>query len=239
MRRQALPDAPREIWRTGGAAILLTNGDLTAGRSAGGWGASVRATRAVSSGKHYFEVVVHTPGTDIGVATPAASMDTIAGYTFPTPAGFYTQNINGWRISGASSLQGVGIGGGTSIVGVALDMDAKTITVHRHGTGASGYGGGATASLAGVSEAYPVVSAGTSAAVSLATANFGQSDFYCPPPAGFNAGLWVLGSTCPLTEFPPRGSLEGASPYRPRTSTQVVAQTLDCAQVLRSHNKKI
>lgn len=159
-----------------GANIVLSGGDLTAATTSSSGG--VRSTIGKSSGKWYWEVTVNTAGqTLIGVANSSASLSVYPG----SSSGAWTYYcIDGNKYNaGPKGAYGTSYTNG-DVIGVALDMDAGTVTLYKNGVSQGVMFSGLTGAL------YAIV--GCSANTSSNTANFGASAFTYTPPAG-HSGL--------------------------------------------------
>ena len=159
--------------------------------TAGGWG-TARGTMWVNSGKWYFETRSNggiNGYAMYGVMGPSLTLAAnISGTQFPgLPADGY-----GWMSNGTKYNNGAGIAFGSpqnpvfDFIGVALDLDAGTISIYNNGvlvgggpmyTGLSGW----FAPAVGV---YWTVGPVNATQIEM---NFGQHQFTYPAPAGFKA----------------------------------------------------
>ena len=157
----------------------LSNGNLDFVQNSGGSSQSIFATFGVSSGKWYWEMTVGTTAatyypalgvnTDLGALATAQSGDTAAGYMYM---------VNGQKYNNAS-LSSYGSSFTTNdVIGVALDMDAGTITFYKNNTSQ----GQAFSGITGT--AVPVFIGQNSASGTL---NFGQRPFAYTAPSGYKA----------------------------------------------------
>lgn len=175
-------------------AIVLSGGNLTVGRSAGGSvHADVRATTALTSGKLYWEVAVNTA---------ALSGDTAIGLlngTAPLNDWLDVGNGSGLYDDGNLYVNSLvvatpGQWANGVVVKFAYDVSAKLLWV-KTGTGnwngsgtadpATGAGGVSLASGAGSTAFYPTVLIANTG--DNMTANFGGSSFAGAIPSGFTA----------------------------------------------------
>jgi hypothetical protein len=139
-----------------------------------------RATIAVSSGKWYWEVTpTGTYGnfTWLGVVDATVSI-TNAGRT--TSNGWYYAGFNGNKYNGSAVSYGATFGTG-NVIGIALDMDAGTLTFYKDNTS---QGVAFSTGLTGKTLS-PALHDG--AADASAYINFGQRPFSHTPPTGFKA----------------------------------------------------
>jgi hypothetical protein len=160
----------------GGAAIVPKNGNLDLIGGAG-W-AMVGSTIAVSTGKWYWEATFFRPGSGdgvLGIHKTNTSLFQIVGYS-GDPNGY------GYSASGNKLNNTTGVAYGASytngdVIGVALDLDAGTLTFYKNNTSQ----GVAFSGLSG--EFFPAFSSETA----YFQANFGQRPFSYTPPTGFKA----------------------------------------------------
>lgn len=176
-----------------GSACVLSNGNLTGlAPSSNG---SVRSAYGVSSGKWYWEVTTSTgtnpPG--IGVANASAALTTYPGASSGGWAWFANE---GRKYSGGASVA-YGTAGSLAgvVIGVALDMDAGTVTLYRNGVSMGVMYSGLTGTL------YALCG-GNTGTPSEFTANFGATAFAYSPPAGHSAWFGSDGPALPLKGSP-------------------------------------
>ena len=155
--------------------VTITNGNLTT--SQGSTYILSIGTIAVSSGKWYWEVTSFTGSyPHVGItnaATPTQSFDT----------------ANTWQYAGSNgnkvnSNTGVAYGAtytGSDVIGVALDMDAGTLTFYKNNTSQG------TAYNTGLTGITVVPSFASGFGSSGGTFNFGQRPFTYTAPSGFVA----------------------------------------------------
>lgn len=167
------------------SGITLTNGNLTAAGTSG-W-KSTRATAGKSSGKWYWEtkITVGTVGIT-GFGRTTAPLTSFPGGDAATNAswGYYSA---GQRYYGNAVAETFATYTTNDVIGIALDMDAKTGQFYRNGVALGSPftlldSPGGSAIAAGV-VVYPMQ--GVNASTVLA--NFGATAFTYTPPAGFSA----------------------------------------------------
>jgi hypothetical protein len=162
----------------GSTNFTLSNGNLNiVGASAS---SAVRATMAVSSGKWYWEATPTAIGNGLGVGFAGdSSRFNVATWN----AGTYViyQSDGNKHINGSASSYGASYTT-NDVIGIALDMDAGTITFYKNNTSQ----GTATTGLTGVY--LPVFAQTSGATTGTINANFGAgSGFTYTPPTGFVA----------------------------------------------------
>jgi hypothetical protein len=163
---------------TGSTNFTLSNGNLNiVGASAS---SAVRATVAVSSGKWYWEATPTAIGNGLSVGFAGdSSRFNVATWN----AGTYViyQSDGNKHINGSTSSYGASYTT-NDVIGIALDMDAGTITFYKNNTSQ----GVATTGLTGVY--LPVFAQTSGATTGTINANFGAgSGFTYTPPTGFVA----------------------------------------------------
>jgi hypothetical protein len=158
--------------------VTLTNGNLDAAKATSGWVSTV-GTIGVSSGKWYWEVttVQVNPSNEVlhGIATAQASM---ANYVGADAYGWCYYSASGNKINNGSSVAYGATYTNGDIIGVALDLDAGTVTFYKNGVSQ----GVAYSSLSG--EFFPAVSGHNGNSVAC---NFGQRPFAYTAPSGFKS----------------------------------------------------
>jgi hypothetical protein len=159
--------------------VTFSNGNLNLVYSSTATYSSTIATIGVSSGKWYWEVTqtASSQAPNIGVVRDGDSL-----------ANYVGQTANGYSYYGGGNKynNAIGVAYGASfaandVIGVALDMDAGTITFYKNGVSQ----GQAYSGLSGLF--YPAVSDGDSSATVAFDANFGQRPFAYTAPSGFKA----------------------------------------------------
>jgi hypothetical protein len=161
----------------------LTDGNLTVTVPATSSNYQIFSTFAVSSGKFYFEMTIGTLTGGVGTPIIGVVVDSVAlgvNLTGLSSAWLY-YGYNGQKFNGSGSAYG-STWGSNAVIGVALDMNAGTITFYLNNTSQ----GTAFSNLAG-NVVMPVIQHdGGTNAYSL-NPNFGQRPFTYTPPSGFKA----------------------------------------------------
>lgn len=153
--------------------ITLSGGNLSASQTA--TSALVRATLGKSSGKWYWEVLPTSAANLIGIARASASLTQWCGQN-TNSWGYYSADGRIYTNNSPGSTNAAYASG--NVIGLALNMDAGTLTFYKNGV-AQPYGvSGLTGTI------YPAW--GDNSADSC-TANFGASPFAYTPPTGFTA----------------------------------------------------
>lgn len=174
-----------------GSGVTLSNGNLTGSTNANN---SVRSTVGVSNGKWYWEVHYDSAYIPlIGIATASATVASTGGaYPGIDNYGWSYYGYDGHKYhGGVSTAYGAAYSPG-DVIGIALDMDAGTITFYKNGV----LQGMAFTGLAGTVYAMfgGSTNTGTNGSQAVVTANFGATAFVYPPPTGFNSGLFTATS---------------------------------------------
>lgn len=160
------------------AGRSINSANLQYGGSATG---IVKGTIAVSSGKWYWEYQYSggIDGTVIGIAPSSVSPTITFLGTTGTGTGYGYYSGTGSKYGGSGG-QAYGASWGTSdIIGVALDMDAGTLTFYKNNTSQ----GVAFSSLSGEF----VAACGNNTTQDTGAINFGQRPFSYTPPTGYKA----------------------------------------------------
>jgi hypothetical protein len=164
-----------------GTAQTLSEGNLKLTNTSSTWGSKF-STIGVSSGKWYAEFTVLSASLNIvGVIADAdttiTGTDKYLGNT-ANSYGYFHSNGNKYN-NGTGSAYGASYTT-NDVIGVALDMDAGTLTFYKNNTSQ----GTAYSSLSGV---FYIGCSVSSASSSSFAANFGQRPFSYTPPSGFKA----------------------------------------------------
>jgi len=172
-----------------GTGVTLSDGNLTATMSTAlaAWALAL-STMSIKSGKWYWEVTHTNGGGDnlfVGIAkttTPIGSLNYNFNHSLSDSYNFWGYT----SLSGQKEGQGAGTNYGASfqtagdIVGVALDMDAGTITFYKNGTSQG-------QAFSGITVDVMPAWGGTGNSISTANMNFGQRPFAYTAPSGFKA----------------------------------------------------
>ncbi len=184
------------------AGLALSSGNLFVHGSTASDDGLVRATDGQATGKFYFEVMtngLNGPDAGVGIATPAATGPNLGDDGAGGAIAFSSYQSGAIYIDGQQTGAAIGVYNLTTLVRVAVDVDARLIwfALPQDGNGGwnqfggttahpeTGVGGLSFASLAGPVFPMLVTTGGFN---SSATANFGASPFRFTPPAGFFAG---------------------------------------------------
>jgi hypothetical protein len=132
-----------------------------------------QGTFSVTTGKWYWEAVYTAQTNDTGVQQAGITARRTNAITYAADGSKY--------INGTNSAYGATYTTG-DIIGVALDMDASTVTFYKNNVSQ----GIISLSGSGITEATFTTSAG-GGVTSTGSVNFGQRPFSYTPPAGFKA----------------------------------------------------
>lgn len=164
-----------------GSSLTLSGGNLTVTASSGI--EMVRSTIGKSSGKWYWEIGQYGSASNNyleGIANLSAPVTNYGGSNANSWA--YYGNNGTKYVSASPAAYGASFTSGHTI-GVALDMDAGTVTFYKNnvsqGVAFTGLTGTIYAQVSGGSEPCTYVT------------NFGASAFVYAPPSGYNAGLYA------------------------------------------------
>jgi hypothetical protein len=151
----------------------LSNANLTATSTAGGsWPEGAYSSIRVSSGKWYCEITPSSGTAIVGAMIGVASASTSYWY--------YSFNGNKYTYTTNSGAYGASYTD-NDVIGIALDLDAGTLTFYKNGASQ----GTAFSGLTG-EWVFCVGDASGGATSLVANANFGQRPFSYTPPTGFN-----------------------------------------------------
>lgn len=163
------------------ASFTLSGDNLIATKGTASTWRSLRANQGKSSGKWYWEI---TTSSTVGYCLPGVANSTmsLASYT--------GVDANGWGYFGNSGNKfnngGTAYGAtwnNTHTIGIALDMDAGTLTFYKNNVSQGQAFTGITGTV------YPCSSLYDNA--STCTANFGATMLTYTPPSGYNTGVYV------------------------------------------------
>ena len=156
------------------SSAVIAEGNLKIGANNNSWTNQARSTFFVSSGKWYWEVT-YSPGTGsfwkAGIRDAAAALT--SNTTSSTGYEYYAYNGNK-QATGVNSSYGSALTAG-DVLGLALDMDAGTITAYKNNTSLG-------VMFSGLSGSYSPTVSMYNSFISL---NFGQRPFKYTPPSGF------------------------------------------------------
>jgi hypothetical protein len=160
------------------SSFTLSNGNLDGVGTSGDRGSSVGSI-GVSSGTWYWEVTM-TGGDELMVGICNSSAP-ITDYIGSTANGWGYFNYNGQKYNNAAAAAYGASFGVSDVIGVALNMDAGTITFYKNGSSQGQAYSGLTGTL------FPAIGDAGSFAVPEASTNFGQRPFAYTAPSGFKA----------------------------------------------------
>lgn len=169
----------------------ITNGNLYVTTNNGGYSGAVRGTIAVTSGKWYWEAQIITNGGSAGQAPLPGIMSTTTPITSSGWTSYQYYGSNGFkqRYTAGSLVTNTSYGAGFTVgdvIGVALDMDAGTLTYYKQTGGTGSFVSQGTA-FTGITGSYApsIADAATGGTMSI---NFGQQPFNNTSlPSGFLA----------------------------------------------------
>lgn len=160
----------------GGSFVAPTNGNLDWTGNAGG-DANIKATIAVSTGKWYAEFSNLASAAIPSVVTITTSN---TANSFPNQAGGYGYLSTGQKANNAVYSAYGATYTSSDVIGVALDLDAGTVTFYKNGASQG-------QAFSGLSGTFTFGISDTTSAAITANANFGQRPFAYTPPTGFKA----------------------------------------------------
>ena len=160
----------------------LSNGNLDAVVAAGSTPVVV-GTIGVSSGKWYWEVVA-TAMTGTSAMIGVANLGAAAGSRgYATTNGWYYYAFDGTKYTNNAGASYGSTYAVNDVIGVALDMDAGTLTFYKNGVS---QGVAYNTGLSGKTLA-PALNNGTAGGTQTYTCNFGQRAFAYQAPSGFKS----------------------------------------------------
>lgn len=159
-----------------GSTVALSNGNLTMTKTGGTSGyVSARANTGKSAGKWYWENTVQVAAPFmVGVGKLAAVLNDFVGRA--DGWGYFSTSGNKFN-GGSSAAYGATYAVG-DVIGVALDMDAGTLTFYKNGVSQGVAYSGLTGTL------YPMSTVNAVLPNAAITTNFGATAFAHTPPAG-------------------------------------------------------
>jgi hypothetical protein len=164
------------LWKDGTSTISDGNLLFSGGNYAG------QSTLIMSSGKWYFEATV-TTGTStmyVGIVEAPFAYGGVIGNTNGGGSYAYTYYPNGNKyVLGSASAYGSSWGTVNDVIGVALNLDANTITFYKNGVSQ-----GAISIASGKSWVFSVTNATNTGAIA---GNFGARPYSYTAPSGFKA----------------------------------------------------
>ena len=161
-----------------GSAVVVQDANLTFTKSSAAYYNYVSGTIGVSSGKFYWEITFGAADLAVGI-TNSFYADANNGPGFSSSAYVYLSFDGNKRNNNSNVAYGATFQALNDVVGVALDMDAGTLTFYKNGVSQ----GQAYSGLTGAYFPYLSDAGGN---ITLAYANFGQRPFAYPTlPTGF------------------------------------------------------
>ena len=163
------------LWTgTGG---VLSDGNLQYAYNTANWATSTSII-GVSSGKWYWEIVITSGNTSIiGISNGNANVQTVNYYTGQDTNGYGYYSSDGKKYyNGSGSTYGSSYTT-NDVIGVALNMDAGTVTMYKNNVSQGVMASGLTGTW------FPTMSVYSTAGI----INFGQRPFAYTAPTGFKA----------------------------------------------------
>jgi hypothetical protein len=192
-------DSPTQNWATLNAvskasAVTLSQGNL--GYSCADTNKAVTASFAVGSGKWYWEILATASTGGSSIVGIVNELFTLEGFFASTTGGYgYSATASKWNNSSASSYGATWTNG--DLIGVALDLDAGTLTFYKNNvsqgvafTGISGFFSPVVSGQSGTAYALNFGQDSSFAGNKTAQGNTddnGVGDFYYSPPSGYLA----------------------------------------------------
>jgi len=168
------------------SAYTLSNGNLQFSATSSINGVSyTKGTQGVSSGKWYWEVTPTDVGGGLNFATGIvlASSSVVSTGTINLVTDGYVYHSDGNKYSGGSSSAYGATLANNDVVGVALDLDAGTLTFYKNNTSQ----GTAYTGLSGTFSPLVTLHTGGVSRSIAGNCNFGQRPFAYTAPSGFKA----------------------------------------------------
>jgi len=178
-----------------GSSVVIRDGNLTFTKSGATYYNSTYGTIGVSSGKYYWEVTQgSTTDLVVGINNSFYS-DANNGPGYSANSFIYMayngNKLNNYPVNGASVAYGAAFLTLNDVIGVALNMDAGTLTFYKNGVSQ----GVAFTGLSG--KFFPYIS-DQGGQITLAYVNFGQRPFTYTAPSNFLALNTYNTSTIPM-----------------------------------------
>ncbi len=164
--------------------ITLSSGNLKATND-GATNNHVKATIGKSSGKWYWELTFTRDNPSDQWFVPyglTRETENVENYPGATTGNCISTEGSKW-INGTQTAGYTSAWLDTDVIGVALDMDAGTVTLYKNNVSLGILQSGLTGTW------YPAT--GSSVIPGFTIANFGESAFVYSPPAGFNPGVYT------------------------------------------------
>jgi hypothetical protein len=152
----------------------LVNGNLDFVNTSGSWKSTV-GTIAVSSGKWYAEFSGNPGSAMVGIVRDTWNANIADSRFWASSTGYSYHSDDGNKYNNGSGSSYGATYTGSDVIGVALDMDAGTLTFYKNGTSQG-------QAFSGLTGAFKFAYGGTSM-----TANFGQRPFAYTAPSGFKS----------------------------------------------------
>lgn len=166
------------------ASLTLNNGNLKLISSADVWNTVVASISIPTSGKWYWECTVDSGSyIMLGLTEETAPL---AGQYPGATYGYGYFSLNGLKhVNSTSAAYGAAFTTIGDVVGVAVDVDANTLTFYKNGVSQGvAY---STAVNTKLSPAFAVYGASGTVGISTVQVNFGQRPFTYTPPTGYKA----------------------------------------------------
>lgn len=154
------------------------------------YSSSIKSVHSASSGKYYIEAVAVSDASRVLIGCGGASVSVSGGTAYPggdsagNSIGVYGYSGSFYRHVTSTELFGRGLTG-SDVIGLALDLDAKTMTAYLNGVV------GGTMTGLPTEPIHIMFGSGASASCSVEV-NFGQKPFVHSVPAGYFAGFGEL-----------------------------------------------
>jgi len=133
-------DNPSNVFATwnnlikSGAPFASYNNGNTRLVSSSGWGSTL-ATLGFSKGKHYWEVKgIDSEYTQFGVAESNLNMNDAGAQDLTGTSLFYNRNGGEMRTNGTETTADYGTFGSSDVMGIAVNMDDKEISIYKNGS---------------------------------------------------------------------------------------------------------